>query len=193
MWPIVRIYYTITVRDIKGKIIKRMRRRSRSFLIQFLEIMYIHHAQVGSIDVTPISGGTDVWGNTAVPMANCAAGETEAGILVGTGTTAKSNTDYALATQIAHGTGSGQLSYGSQAFTQPAVVGANVDYVLTRTFQNGSGASITVNEIGFAVGEATAAPTTTTGRLIIRDVLAAGVAVGNGQTLTVEYTIRTTV
>jgi len=157
-----------------------------------LEIL---HAQCGgiAITITNIAGAEDSWSAGAWLGMAGTAGETEAGILVGSGTTAESNTDFALATQIAHGTSAGQLQYGSTGFTAPTEAAGNVDWVITRAFTNGSGATVTVREIGCAGGEATNTPTTTTGRLLVRDVLPSAVPVANGQVLTVQYTWRTTV
>ncbi|GAI73856.1 unnamed protein product, partial [marine sediment metagenome] len=77
-------------------------------------------------------------------------------------------------------------------FVAAAVAAGNVDLVVTRTFTNSSGGSITVREIGIYCFS------TDTGAIaryfcIVRDVLATPQAVGNGEILTVQYTLRTTV
>jgi hypothetical protein len=108
------------------------------------------------------------------------------GIVVGTGTTTPTNSDYKLETQIAHGTASGQLDYGAHSRTESKVVGSNVDFVISRTFYNGSGASITVKEIGiYCQSESYYF-------CLVRDVITP-IDVANTQTLTVQYTLRTTV
>jgi len=193
MFPL-KVYYQIFIHDKNGKLVRKTRkRRSRSFVIQFLEIMYSMFIETTTFTVTNLAGTEDIWLGSSTPRALAIAGETEAGILVGSGITPPTNNDFILANQIAHGSGSGQLQYGSQAFIAPSVVGLNVDIICTRPFANGSGAIITVREIGFAVGEGTSAPTTTTGRLIIRDVLPTEKNVSPLETLTVQYTFRTTV
>lgn len=113
------------------------------------------------------------------------------GIVVGTGITAESNIDHKLATQIAHGTGAGQLDYGSHGFTAPSVVGSSVDMIVSRTFLNSSGAEISVTEIGIYCHSESSA--TAWYFCLLRDVLTSAQAVPNGQTITVQYTIRTTV
>lgn len=114
------------------------------------------------------------------------------GGVVGTGTTAPTNSDYQLETQIAHGVGAGQLDYGVQSFTNAAVVSSNVDFVTSRDFYNGSGSTITVTEIG-VYAQAKDTVGNTRFFCIIRDVLASSQDVLDTQTLTVQYTMRTTV
>jgi len=185
----IKVYHQLTVRDANGKIVKRTRKRlSRSFVLQFLQIIEVCtlESAVSIKDTGNVSRSVSMHANNL--NAAGAAGEGDNGIVVGTGTGAESNTDIALGTIIAHGAGSGQLNYGIQSKTAAAVVGANVDYIMTRTFTNASGASITVQEVGIY------ANTTSTNykTCILRDLTGA-VAVGNGQTLTVDITLRTTV
>lgn len=119
------------------------------------------------------------------------AGVQTKGIMVGSGTTAPTNTDYALETRIAHGVGAGQLQYGTMTFGAVAVVGVNVDLELQRTFTNGSGATITVREVGIYVYQNDPSETAAT-HMICRDVITA-VGVPDKCALTVYYTLRTTV
>jgi len=109
------------------------------------------------------------------------------GILVGSGTTAFSVNDYDLASPISHGTGSGQLSYGEMS-----VVGSGDDYKQwQRSFDNNSGADITVNEIGIAakVTREEAGSPVAYYVLLARDVISA-TTVPNGGRITVKYTFR---
>jgi len=185
----VKAYYQLTVRDANGKIVRRTRRKlSKSFVIAFLKIVEVQMRQITSGVTDEDTGGTSrtLGCGTAGLKCEAAIGASTYGIVVGTGTGAESNIDNALGTQIAHGTGSGQLSYGAMSYTTTAVVGANVDLIATRTFNNGSGASITVQEVAiYAYGALYIF-------CIVRDLTGA-VAVANGQTLTVDYTLRTTV
>ena len=70
------------------------------------------------------------------------------GILVVTGTNAPANTDYTIQTQTAHGTSANQLQYQATSVGAAAVVGSNVDMVIMCIFDNGSGGTITLKEIG---------------------------------------------
>lgn len=191
------------IHDQEGRIVKRTRwRKSKSFVKQFLQLLeyIINHAY----DVNAVAGlsVTDT-GNVARTLQATTSYERRVfavlapsgivtyGMVVGTGTAAESVTDYALQTIIAHGTGSGQLSYGAQTLTTATVVGSSVNLVLTRAMVNGSGATITVQEIGvyFSNIDSGGAQRFFCG---LRDLTGA-VAVANGQTLTVQYTITTTV
>jgi len=184
----VKAYYEILVHDKNGKLLRKTRRRkSKSFVIGFLGTLWGQYqsATVAVVDTGGLSRGVDILTDGAIQLGD---GASLFGIVVGTGTTTPTNSDNKLATQITHGTGAGQLSHGSHSFTDPAVVGTNVDAVVSRAFYNGSGATITVREIGIYVRA-----DTTWYFCIIRDVLAAAVSVANTETLTVQYTFRTTV
>jgi hypothetical protein len=111
------------------------------------------------------------------------------GILVGSGDTHFTIEDYQLAALIEHGTGAGQLSYLAMApLTSSYESGTKVwSSEIGRLFNNNSGGSITIKEVGLAwYGYAfgTNAPF-----LVARDVLGSPVAVANGAQLTVTYTI----
>jgi len=164
---------------------------SHSFVLQFLEAFYAM-CSATAYAVTTIGNVETAWPGAEVISLNGAAANVYEGIVVGTGTVAEASSDIAMGALIANGVGAGQLQYGLQGFTQPAIAGANVDFVMTRTFINGSGSTITVTEIGIHEQDSTH-DTATTSRLAIRDVLASGVAVADAATLTVQYTLRTTV
>lgn len=107
------------------------------------------------------------------------------GIVAGTGTAAIDNTDYRMNPQIAHGVGATQLSYGAGTYTTCAVVGANVDLVLSRPLLDVGGGNITITEIGIYCKSSALI------FCIVRDLSTQAIA--NGQTDTIQYTLRTTV
>ena len=186
----IGIFYQLIVRDKNGKIVRKTRfKRSKSFVLQFLQLLEVQMYR--SVDV---SMKRDVGTMIAVADfasnfdAEAAITDTTKGILVGTGTTPPTNIDYNMETLIAHGTGATQLSYGATSKTTTVVVGANVDFILTRTFNNGSGNTIHVTEVGII----TLIGATPYYGLMLHDTFTA-VPVLNGQTLTVNYTFRTTV
>lgn len=193
----IRTFYRITVRDDKtGKIVSDTGEKNSHSLVQhFLQFLYICFADTnnaiedtGNTSRTVVKPATTA--NTILKIA-APANNDDYGLMVGSGTTAEAATDYALATLIAHGTGSGQLQYGATSVSDGAVSGANVDQVNTRTFTNGSGATVTVKEIGiYCIGY--------DGIVyryfcICRDVLGTVQDVEDGQTATLQYTVRTTV
>jgi len=191
-------FYRVLIHDALG----RLRRdsgwiRSRSFVKNYLvhvECAFKDLDTAGAVDTGGVArtlqrptGGTAPFMKT-----NAADNIGYMGIQVGTGTTTPTNTSYSLAALIAHGVGAGQLDYGATSFTATAVVGSNVDMVISRTMYNGSGGTITVNEIG-VVGQSIDNVGGTRYLLLILDVLASGQPVLDTETITVQYTLRTTV
>jgi hypothetical protein len=200
----MRIYVELELKDKDGRILVLKRFRSHSYLKQLIAmlrgIMYHTYA-------TPNSGNTSVvdTSNTArsypystgalqgagMPL-YCPATSSEYGLVVGSGTNPNTVNTYALQTLISHGSGSGQLSYGSQTFEDLITDDSTVYFRIIRTYTNNSGANITVNEIGLY---AKAQDSGGIARIfcIARDVLSTGVTVGDGQTLTVRYKLSLTV
>lgn len=200
-----KVYIDLTITDTKtGKIVRKVRRRlSHSFVIGYLQLIE-HHAR-GAYNIV---GAIIAVKNTANAAKNIQRIDTSPyqkvlsmdapvttstyGIVVGSSNAAPAaNTDYALTTQIAHGVAAGNLQYGAHNYIGAAVVGANVDFVSSRPFINGSGNDVTARECGiyYTGNDNTAAQIYL---CIIRDTFA-DVVVANGQTLTVTYTFRTTV
>lgn len=114
------------------------------------------------------------------------------GVMIGTGgATAVTPTQYALVTQIAHGTGAGQMEYFPTQTT--GVVADSSDYstYAHRTFVNSSSGSITVSEVGLyfkIYGQSLY-------YMLARDTIdyagsPISLAVGVGQTLTVFYKFK---
>ena len=129
-------------------------------------------------------GVSTVFGGYRGPAAN-----DDYGILVGTGTNAESFEDYALQTKIASGNAATELAYGEQEAHSVAYTAGTLTLEddLVRYFNNNSGGSITVNEIGLALngyaqGEGVF-------WLMARDKLGTGVAVADTGQLKVTYTI----
>lgn len=84
------------------------------------------------------------------------------------------------------------MQYGGVAFGAPASDATTSRFTITRDFVNASGGAITVNEIALyvmAYGSDLPSEDTTNIKnfMIIRDIIAGGIAVADGQTLTVNY------
>lgn len=128
---------------------------------------------------------------------DAAANSVAGGIVVGTGDTAFSADQYALATLIAHGTGSGQMSYEASTVGALAYTAGTKTWkqTLTRAIINLSGSSITVKETGLYQGHGSSANTGLFGQgygiayMVERSVLSPAVEVVNGAALTVTYEI----
>lgn len=115
----------------------------------------------------------------------CAATVTDGGIIVGTGTGAVALDNFELDTQIAHGSGGGQLEYGECTLDSKGW-NASPKYfwsIWTRDFVNNSGDAIVVNEVGIVNVQLAIL-------LFLRDLVSGGQSVANGATLTVELEFR---
>jgi len=194
----LNVEWEVEVRDKNGKLLERKRGQSKSLLANFLRMLYGLFAGLsgtGYITIKDTSGVgrsyPSLYG-TGWPIARVVApvNDDTHGILVGSGDAPVDPEQYALASKIAHGTGSGQLVYNAVTHEAP-VVSANVTtYRITRTFTNNSGASITVKEIGIAIADNIGG--TLYYFLIVRDVLPSPSSVPNGATFTCRYTFKVT-
>jgi len=185
----MELWIEAIVKDKKGKVLKRIKRKAHSFVGNFIRCLAVQFAS-GKEAIT------DVGGNAVNPYASqyslkagAGSGDDSFGIQTGTGTNAVSINDNALQTKIAHGTGTGQLQYGAVTFGATACDASKCECTITRDFANGSGGDITVNELGLVLQMRDG---TAKNILVARDVVSGGIAVANGQTLTVNYKIRAT-
>jgi len=188
--PNLDLRLKVQVTDKNGKVVSTIEKKSESFVLQFLQFIQVQLMQTG----VSIKDNTNTARNVIKYDANLKGlglvNDDTDGILVGTGTTTPTNTDYVMETLIDHGVGATQLSYGSQSIIAAQEVGANVDFQVVRAFLNSSGGTINVTEAGLQViGRYSS---TYADFLIIHDVFGA-VAVADGETITVTYTLRTTV
>jgi len=94
------------------------------------------------------SGTADCGGTPAA--ASAADNDDSYGIVVGSGVTPVSPTDYMLAAKISHGTGSGQLDYDTHTILTSYT--STSSYIeISRVFVNRSGADVVVREVGLIV------------------------------------------
>jgi len=200
------IILELTVKDKDGKVTDQRVMKAKSFVRQFLELLYVQMQQYywgGSSQPyrETVLYMTDKNGYRRPVVAcysyqdgifNCdgGVGDTNIGIMVGTGTTPPNIEDHALQVQCGHGSGAGQFSHGAVTFGLPTSDATTSHFTVTRDFSNNSGALITVNEVGLYVA---ALAINYNGYvedayfLVIRDVISGGVDVPSGQTLTVNY------
>lgn len=181
----------LVIRNKQGKVTDYRIMPSKSFVKQFLQLLWFRFAFVyggnwGPRKAIRDTSNTRQWAYVGTNdfQCNAAVGVTSSGILVGTGTNPPSIDDYVMQTPIAHGTGSGQMQYSAVTFGAPASDGTTSQFTITRDFANNSGSSITVREIGLVVSQPGSF-------LTIRD--AVNITVPNGETLTVNYRIQATV
>ncbi|MFA5377992.1 MAG: hypothetical protein WC455_19735 [Dehalococcoidia bacterium] len=182
-----------------GRITEQRAIKSHSFLKQFLHILYVKFNLLGSSTFN--TGGTPPHGNLGTVLSTLditntardvihvehfefvclgAAASVTSGIIIGTGVTAPTITDYKIETIIPHAT----MNYGAQTFGNPTADATTSQLTITRNFANVSGGDVTVNEIALYCGAYAGG---SRDFCIIRDVIAGGITVPNGQTLTVNY------
>jgi len=211
----VRVEYEIEVKDRHGKVIKREKGESKSLLKNFVAcLLAIMKATVQTESEYTGTGGAEatvmdvtgaeqtIWGGWrgtgnylyggGWPMPiNAPDDDDSYGIVVGKGDAPVSAEDYALDDQIAHGTASGQLDYGTHAFEDVVVEDKVSKFRVSRTFTNVSGASVTVKEIGIIAWNYfrdRGKVHNNVKFLIVRDVLTSPTSIPDGASLNVRYT-----
>lgn len=116
------------------------------------------------------------------------------GLVVGSGDTPFSVSQYSLPTEIAHGTSVGQLTRGATTFIPPSVAtdGKSVSMSIERAFVNDSGSDVVVKEValkGYPYYYESYLRGDT--HYFTRDVLDTPITVPPGQTLAVRVVIKT--
>ena len=110
------------------------------------------------------------------------------GILVGSSDASFDETDTALTTKIEHGTGAGQLEYGVMPYTadtvEPFIDGDKTLMTLARRFENNSGSSVTIKEVGIV---------TASGTLLCRFVPSDPIVIENGASEIITITFESEV
>lgn len=210
--PLPEAFWELEVTDKDGRVIQRHRQRSHSWTRNAYNHMFSNLAAKDADDTTfgagllsvkyldgtvygwdyPFTYGQYSVDGTGYYGMRAAAGEDGRGIVVGSGTAAESFEDYALQTQIANGTGAGQLSYiaseeHSVSYDAPSMVFQNQ---LVRYFNNNSGGDIDVNEVGLYCK--IQQPGSARCHCYSRDKLAATVTVPDTGQLKVTYTVQLT-
>ncbi|MBA7713760.1 hypothetical protein ES703_122770 [subsurface metagenome] len=183
------LWYSVVVRDRHGKVVSRERRRSRSFLKQWNQLVYVHIAAVIGHTITDTGGvGQPITYKTNDFAMAAAAGVTNYGIRVGTGNTPVVIDDHALDAPIVEGTGAGQMEHLVCTVATSVVAAPSCSFLVSRSIVNNSGAEITVKEAAIYMRMAASYY-----GCAVRDVFVAPQAVPNGGTITIDWTIKVTV
>lgn len=122
------------------------------------------------------------------------------GVVIGTGNTAVSMSDYYLGTPIVHGTGSGQMLYYG-GFAEGFTIGAGyAQFNISKAIENNSGGTITIKEyiLTGSSDQQTSNPQDYYDNLyyqytLTRNVLTTPVNVLDGEILKVVYTVKVVV
>lgn len=155
---------------------------------------------------TDITGGsTSVGDNSGILLAISPSGIGKAnttlsgvtgdliGLQVGTGNTAAAFNDTDLAARVEHGTGTGELIHYGSIVDNYDITGSVASFNITKLFENQSGATIGINEVGLVVAMSSSLGSLTVPTLLVRYVLPAQVDIPNGQILKFVLGIRLTV
>ena len=187
----------IAVKKADGTVSQQWQKKAESLVRQFLDVWLVQLLNISEMNPLQIRDTGNLLRDIAMSdwtfNANALTGDSTFGLVIGTGSVAPTITDYVLGAQILHGIGVGQMQYGNVAFGLPASDPTTSSFTITRDFANASGGLITVNEIGLYVkaDEALAvSPFSISNQrlfMTIRDVIGGGIAVPNGQTLTINY------
>jgi len=190
----IDVRLTITIKDKNGKIIKIHKQKSHSFVANFLYLLGTFLSQT-QYNWTDVSGNVEQYYTGTVQLGNILAvnggNPGQSGIVIGTGTATPTPGDYKLGNPIANGTSSGQMVYNNISFSKPTVSGNTTSMVITQTFQNQSGASITVSEVGI-IAQTDNNSNKLDYVLIIHDLLSSPLTVANLSILGITYTISIT-
>lgn len=207
--PVFEAFLTLEVFDKNGKRTSYRRQRSHSWTRNAYNHMFCQLAakqatdaglfEAGKLSIKDI--GASIRATNIIEIKDAACDSVDAGyrgvastdthgIVVGTGTGAESFEDYVLGTLIASGNGAGELAYGEQEAHDVSYVSGTktLSTDLVRYFNNNSGGSITVNEIGL-IAEMFIDGATSRYMMSARDKLGTGVEVADTGQLKVTYTI----
>ena len=200
-----KVMVELEVTDKNGRIVKKHRQMSHSFLRQWLQFLRCQTSitytgsgisvnvvdETGAVRVYPRSWSEDF--DYEALICNAPAGDNSYGIVVGTSDTPNTINTYCLGSKIAHGTAFGQLQYGNHTFEDVTNPSGNILlFKIIRVFSNTSGSTITVKEVGLLVRNLDSQAYDRC-YLIARDVLSTPVDVYNDTTLTVRYIFQITV
>jgi len=191
---------TIIVRDKDGKIIKRYKQKSHSPTANFIGLMLpiTYFITTGntytliSTSNTTLNYKSSTSGNgygLYYPNNLSNVNTYLANILVGSGSNSNPYSAYNLNEPISNGSGIGQLLYGSlQLPTSVAINGSQAYFILSQLYNNESGGTITISEVGIVVYLAFNSIGTLGNTLVWYDTLSSPISVGSGQSLVIYYT-----
>ncbi len=131
----------------KGRWVEETR-RCNSLLLAWVDI-FLGIMKQTATSLKDTSGNTTTRNVGVTSLAlNAGAAANLFGVMVGTGSTAVSISDFKLDTLITHGTGATQVAYGAVTVSSPATSGTTRYFTIARTFTGNASAVVTVNEIG---------------------------------------------
>ena len=199
--PTFKAHLVIVVRDKDGKVINIHKQRSHSPTANFVQVLLplSYYTITGNtVTVTNISGSSNAWSFTlgSYSYPNTATNNPSYLVMIQVGSGQQSNpySSHNLAAPIANGNGPGQLSYSPPSILQNIIVsGDSASFVISQTFTNVSGATITITEVGVVVNVQNNGPgcayTQNFGPVLMwYDTLSSPISIPNGGGITIYYT-----
>jgi len=203
--PTFNAYLTVVVRDSEGKVVKVHRQRSHSPTANFIGLMLplTYFNVTGSSYTIKNTGGSTYSYKPAINIYTQCISYPNSGvnnpsyivmIQVGSGQQSNPYVAYSLAAPIANGSGTGQLVYGQPSVPSNVTVsGSEAYFTISQTFNNSSGGTVTINEVGIVTylqfSESSNNAYTGLGQTLVwYDVLSSPISVPNGGSVTIYYT-----
>jgi len=192
----IKAYYTVELRNNKGKTLKRKKYKSHSFLKQFAQMLYCilgttFNSSCPSQSVLDVNGAARTYPyctqafNVTVPT--CDINLTTAGIVIGTGSTANTVDTYKLASLLTSG-----ISVLRTERIAPSVSDNSITFGLKKEFRNLTGSTQYISEVGI-YARADDSGGAIRDFCIVRDVLPEPIEFPNGYILTITYNFTITV
>jgi len=199
----IKAYYQMQIFDNNFKSIKKTRvRRARSFVRNFIRALYTFMSGLGYSGINTLGASVNFatifygCGNMGLDSAYPSTSSYPTrGIRLGTSTQAVALTDYKLISEIGCGTGTGEMEYygtwqSNQQITTSGTQESSFD--IEAIYNNNSGGSITIQEIGLYCGYQTLTQVEYV-TCMLRDLVSGGQTVNDGEWIKVKYTIKITV
>jgi len=203
--PTFRAYLTIVVRDSEGKVVKVHRQKSHSPTANFIGLMLpltYFNVTGSSFTIKSTGGSTYNYKPAISPTIQCISYPNSgynypsyiAMIQVGSGQQSNPYSTYSLAAPIANGSGTGQLVYGQPSIPSNITVsGSSAYFTVSQTFNNNSGGTVTITEVGIVTylqfgGAYSTSPGFSGNILVWYDVLSSAISISNGGSVTIYYT-----
>ena len=191
---------TIIVKDKDGNVIKRHKQKSHSPTANFIGLMlpttYYNEVQK-CWTITTTSNSTFSYNYNCewivYPSNQYNYHVYAQNIMVGSGSQSNPYSAYNLASPIANGSGTGQLLYSSPNIpTGITINGSQAYFIVSQSFANQSGGTITISEVGIIlylyIGNVETGAYSSGSVLTWYDVLSSPISVGNGQSVVIYYT-----
>jgi hypothetical protein len=168
-----------------GEVIEKRTLKSKSFVRQMLELLAVRFMcspALAPVNIRDTGNIVRAIYDSAYSFDTTAAATVVThGIIIGTDGTPPTINDYKIGVIIPHAT----MNYSAMTYGAPAADATTSQMTCTRNFANVSGGPVTVNEIALYCRAYYASAIAYL--MLIRDIVAGGIIVPNGQTLTINY------